>query len=76
MFGVPNSTGHHILTESSARRRHNKPDKPETRGRKSIVTPEQLREMEQILETEGLEGRGLTWQQLYLLHSAIKGNLS
>jgi hypothetical protein len=29
-----------------------------------MITPQKLREMEEILENEGIEARGLTWEQL------------
>ncbi|KAI9887862.1 MAG: hypothetical protein M1823_000384, partial [Watsoniomyces obsoletus] len=64
MFGVPKTSGHRIVADTSARRHHNKPNQRETRGRKPIVTPEQMKEMEEILEKTGIEGRALTWQQL------------
>ncbi len=62
-FGVPKPTGHRIVRKNSARKHHNKPE-PESQGRNTIITSEQMREMEHILETEGLEGQGLTWEQL------------
>lgn len=37
---------------------------PRTRGRKSIITSDQIREMEHILETEGIAARSMTWEQL------------
>lgn len=63
---VSHSTGYRLLSFSNPRRLHNDPTKPETRGRKSIVTREQIETMEHLLETEGLEARGLTWEQLGL----------
>ncbi len=63
-FEVPRRTGYRLLKETSTRRLQNNPELAETRGRKSVVTQDQIREMEKILETEGIEGRGLTWEQL------------
>ena len=51
-----------LTRENSSRTRHNA-DTPETRERHSM-TPRHIREMERILETEGMEARGLTWVQL------------
>lgn len=42
------------------RRRDNDPSEEETRGRKSLVSPENIREMEQILEMEGIDARAYT----------------
>ena len=47
----------------SSRRKHNDPDE-EPRGRKNIITPKQIREMEKVLEEDGIEARALTWEQL------------
>ena len=63
-FGVPRSTGYELLKTNSTRQRHHDLDLVETRGRKTIVTSDQIQEMESILQTTGLEGRGLTWEQL------------
>ena len=62
--GVSHATGYRILKSSNPRTQINDPTRKETRGRKKVNTPEQIREMEMILENEGLEGRGLTWEQL------------
>ena len=43
-----------LRDNASSRRRHNDPSNEETRGRKSVGSPEKIREMERILETEGL----------------------
>lgn len=53
-----------LRDDSSSRRRHNDPSKEETRGRKSVVSPEKIRDMERILETEGIEAQAYTWEQL------------
>lgn len=57
-------TGYQILQSSNPRTLKNGPTRKETRGRKQIITLAQIREMEKILENEGLEGRGLIWSQL------------
>jgi hypothetical protein len=62
-FGVPARTGYRLLTTGS-RRHHNDMFIPEKRGRKSIITEEQLRRMERIVEEYGFDGRALTWLQL------------
>ena len=62
--GVSHATGYRILKSSNPRKLKNDPTRNETRGRKKVITPEQIRRMEIILENEGLEGRGLTWEQL------------
>lgn len=64
-FNVSKAQGYQFLnSETSAQRRHNDPEESETRGRKSIVSTKDIREMEKILEEEGFEARALTWQQL------------
>lgn len=62
-FGVSHARGYEYLNGSS-RRRHNDPEASETRGRPSKITPKDIREMEKILEEEGIEARALTWDQL------------
>lgn len=51
-------------SSSSTRRRHNNVDLVETRDRKSVISEREIREMERILETKGIESRNLTWKQL------------
>ncbi|KAI9883088.1 MAG: hypothetical protein M1823_005142 [Watsoniomyces obsoletus] len=63
-FNVPRSTGYRLLQKKTSRQRHNDPDPPETRGPKSIITSSQIKEIEHILETEGVNARALTWEQL------------
>jgi hypothetical protein len=53
-----------LRPDSSSRRRHNDPEEEETHGRKGLITPQHIREMEKILEEEGFEARALTWEQL------------
>ena len=64
VFNISRQQGYKYLRSESSRRHHNNPDISEQRGRKSIITPQQIREMERILETEGIEARALTWEQL------------
>lgn len=63
-FGVCHTVGWKILREGNPRRHHNQPGVREQRGRKKIITDEQMKEMERIIETEGISGRALTWEQL------------
>lgn len=43
---------------------HNDPDRKEHRGRKPLISPEKIREIERLLETESIEARSYTWEQL------------
>lgn len=64
-FDVSSRQGWEFLRHhASSRRPHNDPSKEETRGRKSLVSPEKIGQMERILETEGIEARAYTWEQL------------
>lgn len=64
-FDVSSRQGWEFLRhDASSRRRHNDPSKEEIRGRKSLVSLEEIGEMERILETEGIEARAYTWEQL------------
>ncbi len=64
-FGVSKHQGYQMLQpEASARRRNNDPEHEETRGRKSLISDKDIREMERVLESEGFEARALTWEQL------------
>lgn len=63
-FHVSRTFGYEALRQESSRRWNNKPDVIETRGRRSLITSQKIREMERILEEEGIEGRALTLQQL------------
>ena len=62
---IPKTTGYRIC-KSDDRTLKNilNPRKKETRGRKKLISPEKLKKMEYILETEGIEARALTWEQL------------
>ncbi len=72
-FEIPTTSRHCIVHGDSSRRHHNKPDTNETHGRKSIITSSELKAMEHILKTEGLKGRGLTWESLgMLLYISLK----
>ena len=53
--------GYAYLREgASSRRHHNNSDVSEARGRHKIVRPILIREMERLLEEEGMEARALT----------------
>lgn len=49
---VFHATGYRILKSSNPRTLKNDPTRNETRGRKKVIAPEQIREMEMILENE------------------------
>ena len=67
-FNVSTTRGYEMLRNksysSSSRQFHHNPDDEETRGRKQLISSVKIREMERILEEEGIEARSLTWQQL------------
>lgn len=64
-FNVSTRQGHEFLrNDSSSRRLHNDPNQKETRGRPRVIIAEKLREMERILQEEGIEARALTWELL------------
>lgn len=63
-FNVSSREGWRFLSDSSSRRLHNDPDREEHRGRKPLIGPEKIRGMKRILETEGIETRSYTWEQL------------
>ena len=67
-FNVSHRRGWEFLRDnspsSSSRGRHNDSNQEETRGRKGLITPRKIREMERLLEEEGIETRALTWEQL------------
>ena len=58
--GVSHATGYRILQSNNPRTLKNDPTRTETRQRPNKITLERNREMEKILENEGLEGRSLT----------------
>ena len=43
---------------------HNSDEETDPLGPPHLITPQHIREMERILENEGIEGRSLTWEQL------------
>ena len=64
-FNVTSRQGWEFLKDgASSRRLHNEPDREEPRGRKPLISLEKIREMERISETEGIEARSYTWEQL------------
>ena len=64
-FNVSTRQGHEFLrNESSSHRLRNDPNREETRGRPRVISAEKLREMERILQEEGIEARAMTWEQL------------
>ena len=64
-FNVSHTQGHEFLrAESSSCRLHNDLNREETRGRPRIISANKVREMERILQEEGIEASAMTWQQL------------
>ena len=58
IFKVTSRQGWEFLRDGvSSRRLHNEPDHEEHRCRKPLISLEKIREMERILETEGIEAR-------------------
>lgn len=59
-FKVAERTGWRIISKNrpstSARRRHNDPTMPETRGRRAKITKEHIQRMDRFLQTQGFEG--------------------
>jgi hypothetical protein len=62
-FNIPLRTGWRIVQDGS-RTLHNSPVRVEPRGRKSKITPEQLRALDHFLQTHSFEGRRLRWLEL------------
>lgn len=62
--GVPHKTVRSICDATSSRRGANNPKIEDKRGKKSLVSPKEVREMEKILEEDGFNARALTWEQL------------
>jgi hypothetical protein len=56
---VPRATGYRILASNSRTLRNDRVLK-ETRGRRKLVSKEKLKEMEDILQTEGFKARAMT----------------
>lgn len=63
-FNVNRRQGYEWLRTGVTRRMHIDPEQEETRGRKPNISAEKIREMEVVLETEGIEARRFTWEQL------------
>ena len=61
---IPPTTAYRILKNPDPRRLHNSRIRPETRGRRSKITPADLRYMELIVQRSGKEGRVLSWKAL------------
>ena len=60
-YRVPQRTDYRIIRESAPYRRlHNDPTRLETRGRKPLIDANSIREMERILQEEGIAARALT----------------
>lgn len=56
--------GYEILNDQETNRRHGHTNKSETRGQPRKLSKNQIDRMDEILQTWGLEGRSLTWNQL------------
>lgn len=63
-FGVGHTRGYEILNDQETNRRHDHTNKSETRGQPRKLSKKQIDRMDEILQTWGLEGRSLTWNQL------------
>jgi transposase len=63
-FGVSHASGYRMINPESSVRRYDTLVHHNPRHRPRKVTPEKLREMEAILENEGIEARCFTWEQL------------
>lgn len=61
---VPIPSVNRICNATSSRRSVHRPEIKETRGKKSTITPKDIRQMERILEEDGFCARNLTWEQL------------
>lgn len=66
-FGVSPASGWRAL-RSSSRRHHNNPDISEQRGRRSVLTSQDLETLEKLIWDYGFEARALRWSSL--LHAA------
>lgn len=53
-----------MLTNEAPRRHHNDPFTSEARGRPPKLTNDDISKMDRILQTYGMDGRTLTWDQL------------
>jgi hypothetical protein len=63
-FNIPERTGRRLLAAQAAGKIQRKKDGPETRGRKKKITGEQVNQMDRFLQSEWLEGNGISWVQL------------
>ena len=64
-FIVPKRSGWRMLQPCESARRHRRFSIARgTIGRPKTIGPEKLREMEQLLETEGFDARAMTWEAL------------
>ena len=61
---VSRATRYRILRSNNPRTLKNDLTRKKTRGRRSLISPREIHDMERILENEGLEGQALTCQQL------------
>ncbi|CAG8954977.1 hypothetical protein HYFRA_00008666 [Hymenoscyphus fraxineus] len=68
--GVSETRGYAIIQEkegqlpATARTFHNDPRKEETRGSKSQLTEEHLKKLEDLITSNGFDGRALSWDAL------------
>jgi len=62
--GVSQRTGYRILNDPDPRRIHNSQIKEEPRGRKAILSAQDLKNAEEIITKNGIDGRLLTWLEL------------
>lgn len=63
-FQVSKSAGWEIIKEGTSARRLDTIVEYNPRGPSRQISIQKIREMEEILENEGIEGRGYTWEQL------------
>ena len=60
-FNVSSTRGYAMLkSDTSERRMHNDSNKSEIRGRKSLITQDQINVMDHLLNTEGIADRALS----------------
>jgi transposase len=62
--GVPRSSAYRFLKTPDPRRLENSGIRKETRGRKSILSPQDIRAIERLIWTNGYDGRVLSWESL------------
>src|SRR4051812_8375298 len=64
-FGVSHRQGWAMISEGSVdRRHHNAEEVEERRGRPPIISREQIKEMDRILQEVGFEARAMSWVDL------------